>query len=205
MGSRRNQSDATAQEQRASSPGRLLEEFDSVTEEFTPDVASDYFCRSFRWQFWAAVILAILTLPVLLMAMMLVRLTSPGPAIYRQTRVGLHGRLFRLLKIRTMNVDAEASTGAVWTTSLEDPRITPVGRVLRWTHIDELPQLWNVLRGEMALVGPRPERPEFTGMLAQSLPGYLERLVVRPGVTGLAQVNLPADSDVESVAQETPT
>jgi hypothetical protein len=106
------------------------------------------------------------------------------------------------LKIRTMRQDAEAGTGAVWTTSIRDPRITLLGRILRWTHLDELPQLWNVLRGDMVLVGPRPERPEFTGKLARAIPGYLDRLAVLPGITGLAQVNLPADSDLESVRRK---
>ncbi len=163
---------------------------------------SNYFQRAAAWQWWVALILALLVLPVVGFVMLLVRLTSRGPALYRQTRVGLHGRRFELIKVRTMRVDAEVGTGAVWTTSLRDPRITWVGRILRATHIDELPQLWNVLRGEMALVGPRPERPEFTGMLAESLPGYLERLSVLPGVTGLAQVNLPADTDLESVRKK---
>jgi lipopolysaccharide/colanic/teichoic acid biosynthesis glycosyltransferase len=138
----------------------------------------------------------------MLFTMLLVRLTSRGPVIYRQTRVGRSGREFMLFKIRTMRVDAEARTGPVWTTSSRDYRITPLGRVLRMTHLDELPQLWNVIRGEMALVGPRPERPEFTDILAAAIPGYLDRLAVLPGITGFAQINLPPDSDVSSVRRK---
>jgi lipopolysaccharide/colanic/teichoic acid biosynthesis glycosyltransferase len=110
--------------------------------------------------------------------------------------------VFTIYKIRSMRVDSEARTGPIWTTSSRDPRITPVGRILRATHLDELPQLINVLRGEMALVGPRPERPEFAEALADEIPGYLNRLHVLPGVTGLAQVNLPPDSDLNSVRRK---
>ncbi|HEV3004776.1 MAG TPA: sugar transferase, partial [Pirellulales bacterium] len=137
-------------------------------------------------------------LPIMAATIVVVRLTSPGPAIFRQTRVGRHGRTYTMYKIRTMRVDAEAATGPVWT-QLRDPRITPVGRCVRKLHLDEFPQLINVLRGEMALIGPRPERPEFTQKLALALPGYLDRLSVRPGITGLAQINLPPDTDLESV------
>ncbi len=136
--------------------------------------------------------------PVMAATMLVVRLTSPGPAVYTQIRVGRHGRKFTMYKIRTMRVDAEAGTGPVWT-QVHDPRITPVGRWIRKLHLDEFPQLLNVLKGEMALIGPRPERPEFTQRLAVAIPGYLDRLSVRPGITGLAQINLPPDTDLESV------
>jgi lipopolysaccharide/colanic/teichoic acid biosynthesis glycosyltransferase len=116
--------------------------------------------------------------------------------------VGKGGRIFTIYKIRTMRLDAELQTGPVWTTSFRDPRITPVGRLLRWSHLDELPQLYNVVIGEMALVGPRPERPEFAQALADEISGYLDRLLVLPGVTGLAQVNLPPDTNIDSVRRK---
>ena len=146
----------------------------------------------------AALTLLILTLPLLLLAMLLVKLTSRGPALYSQTRLGRNGKPFIIYKIRTMYHECESLTGARWSTP-GDSRITPVGRWLRKTHIDELPQLWNVLRGDMSLIGPRPERPEFVPTLEQAIPLYRERLLVRPGVTGLAQVQLPPDTDLDSV------
>jgi lipopolysaccharide/colanic/teichoic acid biosynthesis glycosyltransferase len=132
---------------------------------------------------------------------LLVRLTSRGPAIYCQTRVGRHGREFKMYKIRTMYEDAESRFGPEWTQK-NDPRITPVGRWLRKLHLDEFPQLLNVLKGEMTLIGPRPERPEFTRVLAKEIPNYLDRLLVAPGITGLAQINLPPDMDLNSVRRK---
>ena len=128
------------------------------------------------------------------------RLTSPGPAIYRQTRVGKSGKPFELLKLRSMIQDAEKD-GPKWAAS-GDRRATPIGRFLRRFHLDELPQLFNVLKGEMALVGPRPERPEFVKELRQRIPEYMGRLRVLPGITGLAQLNLPPDTDLESVRRK---
>lgn len=145
-----------------------------------------------------ALIMLILTLPVMVVAIVLVRLTSRGPAIYRQTRLGLGGRPFTIYKIRTMYRDCERLTGPRWSTP-GDPRVTPIGRILRATHIDELPQIYNILRGEMSLVGPRPERPEIAPDLEKLLPCYRNRLLVPPGVTGLAQVQLAPDTDIESV------
>jgi lipopolysaccharide/colanic/teichoic acid biosynthesis glycosyltransferase len=106
-----------------------------------------------------------------------------------------------MYKVRSMRLDAEAKSGPVWTTT-NDPRVTRVGRFIRMLHLDEFPQLINVLRGEMALIGPRPERPEFVELLARDIPGYLDRLSVRPGITGLAQINLPPDSDLDSVRRK---
>jgi lipopolysaccharide/colanic/teichoic acid biosynthesis glycosyltransferase len=139
--------------------------------------------------------------PIILLTMLVVRLTSRGPAIFRQARVGLNGRIFVMYKIRTMRLDAESATGPVWAQK-NDPRVTPVGRWIRRLHLDEFPQLINVIKGEMALIGPRPERPEFTQKLAIAIPGYLDRLLVRPGVTGLAQINLPPDTDLDSVRRK---
>jgi lipopolysaccharide/colanic/teichoic acid biosynthesis glycosyltransferase len=146
----------------------------------------------------AAAVLLLIGLPIMAVLVVLVRLTSRGPGIFRQVRVGKDGRQFLMYKIRTMRQDAEAATGPVWTQT-SDPRVTRLGRLLRKLHLDELPQLFNVLRGEMSLIGPRPERPEFVRVLAEAIPGYTARLAVRPGVTGLAQVNLPPDSDLDSV------
>jgi lipopolysaccharide/colanic/teichoic acid biosynthesis glycosyltransferase len=140
-------------------------------------------------------------LPMIVLMVLLVRCTSRGPGIFRQLRVGQRGRKFTIYKIRTMRCDAEAASGPVWTQA-HDPRITWVGKVLRKLHLDELPQLLNVLRGEMSLIGPRPERPEFVHVLAEAIPGYLNRLAVPPGVTGLAQLNLPPDTDLDSVRRK---
>jgi lipopolysaccharide/colanic/teichoic acid biosynthesis glycosyltransferase len=148
-----------------------------------------------------ALTLLIMSAPVVLLAALVVKLTSRGPALYRQTRVGLDGRHFVLLKLRTMKHDAEADTGPVWSTE-NDCRVTAVGSLLRRTHIDEFPQLFNVLRGEMSLVGPRPERPEFVAKLDWEVPYYRERLKVRPGITGLAQLRLRSDTSLESVRQK---
>jgi lipopolysaccharide/colanic/teichoic acid biosynthesis glycosyltransferase len=148
-----------------------------------------------------ALALLIVSAPVVLVAALLVKLSSRGPALYRQTRVGLDGRHFVLLKLRTMKHNAEADTGPVWSTE-NDGRVTAVGSLLRRTHIDEFPQLFNVLRGEMSLVGPRPERPEFVAKLDWEIPYYRERLKVRPGITGLAQLRLRADTSLESVRQK---
>ncbi len=129
-----------------------------------------------------------LSIPFMIVAAIAVRWSSPGPVIFRQKRLGRDRQPFELLKLRTMVVDAESSTGAVLA-SPEDPRITPVGRFLRRSRFDEVPQLLNVLRGEMSLVGPRPERPSFVAQFIDEIPGYIERFAMPPGLTGLAQVN----------------
>jgi len=149
-------------------------------------------------EFPLALVISMFALPIVALAAVATKLTSRGPCFFRQTRVGRNGREFRVWKIRTMVMDAEALTGPVWSVT-GDPRITPLGHFLRATHIDEFPQLLNVLRGEMSLVGPRPERPEFVVQLEWQLDNYRQRLNVRPGITGLAQMLLPPDSDTESV------
>ena len=146
--------------------------------------------------------LLLITAPIIGLLILLVRLTSKGPGLYRQVRVGKDGRIFVMYKIRSMVADAEIGTGPVWTQGSNDPRITSIGTLLRKSHLDELPQLLNVVRGEMALFGPRPERPELVHVLADSIPEYWDRLAVRPGITGLAQINLPPDSDIESVRRK---
>ena len=151
--------------------------------------------------FALAAVLIVLAAPVMLLTALAVKLTSRGPVLYSQTRVGKNGRPFTLYKIRTMILDCEKASGVRWSTP-GDPRITPIGAFLRKTHLDELPQLWNVLRGDMSLVGPRPERPEFTPALERAIPHYRDRLGVRPGVTGLAQVQLPPDTDLASVRRK---
>ena len=148
--------------------------------------------------FVAALALGVAALPVIALSALIVKLTSRGPAFYTQTRVGRGGRLFTIYKVRTMVHNCESLTGPRWSIP-GDPRVTAFGWFLRKTHLDELPQLLNVLRGEMSLIGPRPERPEFIPELERALPAYGQRLEVRPGVTGLAQVQLPADTDLHSV------
>ena len=158
-----------------------------------------------RWKRWIdctiAIVLLAATTPIILLSIAVVRLTSSGPGIYSQTRMGLNRRPFTIYKIRTMAHNCEAATGARWATA-NDARATLVGRFLRNAHLDELPQLWNVLRGDMTLVGPRPERPEIVEKIEPFVPGYGVRLTVLPGVTGLAQVQLPADRDLESVRRK---
>jgi len=154
---------------------------------------SAYIGIKFCVEWMLSLLMLVCLSPVLLLLGVLVRATSRGPALYAQTRLGLGGRRYRIYKLRTMVHDAESATGPVWASLSGDARVTPLGRVLRSTHLDELPQLWNVLRGEMGLIGPRPERPEIAGRIERKVPGYGGRLAVRPGVTGLAQMLLPAD------------
>jgi lipopolysaccharide/colanic/teichoic acid biosynthesis glycosyltransferase len=137
----------------------------------------------------------VICLPFLPLIFLAVRISSPGPVFFSQTRVGRRGRLFTIYKFRTMRTDAEAN-GAVWAAK-DDARVTPIGRFMRKIRIDEIPQLWNVLRGDMAFVGPRPERPEFVQWLSQEIPYYDLRHMIRPGVTGWAQVRYRYGASLE--------
>ena len=136
-----------------------------------------------------------LTAPVIALFAILVKLDSRGPAFFRQIRVGLYGQNFEVIKLRSMRTDAEAN-GAQWATQ-NDPRVTRLGRFIRKVRIDELPQTWSVLKGEMSFVGPRPERPEFVAGLEEQLTYYAERHMVKPGITGWAQVNYPYGASIE--------
>lgn len=168
----------------------------------------------------AAVALLLLS-PVFLIIAVLIKLDSRGPVFYQQVRVGLDrrsrppeedsvgrrvsdigGKPFEILKFRTMTVDAEEESGPVWAKGNSDPRVTRVGRFLRRTRLDEIPQFWNVVKGEMSIVGPRPERPAFVQQLREEIEGYPLRQKVPPGITGWAQVNQPPDRSVEDVRQK---
>ncbi len=152
-------------------------------------------------EFLAAIVILVFATPIMVVAAIAVKLTSRGPIFYSQTRLGRNGRPYSIYKFRSMQHNCEKLSGPCWSTA-GDPRVTRVGNFLRRTHIDELPQLWNVLRGDMSLVGPRPERPEFIPRLEEVMPLYRNRLLVRPGVTGLAQVQLPPDTDILSVRRK---
>jgi len=149
----------------------------------------------------SSIIGLLLSLPLLPFVALAIKLTSPGPLIYKQKRVGKDGTVFYCYKFRTMRADAEADTGATWATD-DDPRITRVGRFLRAARLDEIPQLWNVLKGDMSLVGPRPERPEFVEGLAREIPLYHLRHAIRPGITGWAQVRYRYGSSVEDAKEK---
>jgi sugar transferase (PEP-CTERM system associated) len=199
--------------------GVTFDHLASVYEELTGKIAvenlrpswlifSDGFRKSHRLQamkraldLLAAGVGLVLAAPLMAILAVAVKLTSPGPALYRQQRVGQQGRVFTVYKFRSMRQDAEAATGAVWAQKNDD-RVTAIGRFVRRTRLDELPQLWNVLIGDMSLVGPRPERPEFVSQLSQQIPFYGQRHVVRPGLTGWAQVRYTYGSSVEDAMEK---
>ncbi len=150
------------------------------------------------------IILMIMSVPMLMLCGLLVKIASRGPVFFTQVRVGKNGKLFRMFKLRTMWTDAEAQTGAVWAAD-NDPRVIPICRWMRRSHMDELPQLLNVIRGEMSLVGPRPERPEILAELEKTYPDIRKRLVVKPGITGLAQVRHGYDKGTDAVRHKLAT
>jgi lipopolysaccharide/colanic/teichoic acid biosynthesis glycosyltransferase len=158
--------------------------------------AKPYFDRA------AGIMLFAVFAPVIAVCALLVKLTSRGPVFYTQERVGKNGCIFRIIKLRTMRIDAEDQSGPAWSSGRSDPRTTQLGRVLRATHLDELPQLFNVIRGEMSLVGPRPERPYFVDKLRKEIPEYAVRLTVKPGITGLAQIRAGADRELRDVRRK---
>jgi sugar transferase (PEP-CTERM system associated) len=199
--------------------GVAFDHLASVYEEYTGKIAIEnlrpswfIFSSGFRksrvlstgkvaLDFVLAMLGLVLTLPLMAIIAVAVKLTSPGPALYHQQRVGRQGRIFTVHKFRTMRTDAEAETGPVWA-SHGDQRITPLGRWLRRTRLDELPQLWNVLKGDMSFVGPRPERPEFVTELTRQIPYYGQRHTVRPGITGWAQVRYTYGASIEDALQK---
>ncbi|MGN6279058.1 MAG: TIGR03013 family XrtA/PEP-CTERM system glycosyltransferase [Sphingomonas sp.] len=149
----------------------------------------------------ASLTLLILALPLILITALAIKLESKGPAFYRQRRVGLYNQGFDIVKLRSMRQDAEVAGKAVWAEK-DDPRITRIGRIIRKLRIDELPQTWSVLKGEMSFVGPRPERPQFVDDLEQQLPYYAERHMVKPGITGWAQINYPYGASIDDSRQK---
>ena len=196
--------------------GVLFDHLASVYEEYTGKIALEHlrpswlvFSAGFRkTRAWlvtkrlcdvaASIAGLVLSLPLTIATAIVVKLDSPrDPVLYHQERVGLNGAPFTIHKFRTMRRDAEANTGPVWSAGDDDPRITQVGRFLRKSRLDEIPQLWNVLRGDMSLIGPRPERPAFVEMLTRQIPFYGQRHIVKPGVTGWAQVRYAYGASVE--------
>lgn len=148
-----------------------------------------------------ATAMLLMTLPLMLLVAILIKLDSAGPVLYRQERVGLRGKPFSIFKFRSMHIDAEAGGRPLWA-AVGDPRVTRVGRFIRYTRIDELPQLLNVLRGEMSLIGPRPERPYFVEKLAAAISFYTMRHYVKPGITGWAQVNASYGASIEDAREK---
>ena len=147
-----------------------------------------------------AVVIGLISLLFYPLIILLIKTTSAGPIFYKQKRVGWAGKTFEIIKFRTMKKDAEKETGAVWASN-DDPRITKVGRFMRKTRIDELPQLWNILKGQMAFIGPRAERPEFNESL-KDIPFYEERYLIKPGLSGWAQINFRYGSSVADTAEK---
>ncbi len=210
----RRQTLPTAELLRCRLGGIAVREREEIFEQITGRIAvaamrPSYliFNEGFRRHPWAALmkrmvdiflaaLIFLLTWPLMILTAIAVKLDSPGPALFKQERIGQDGRPFVLMKFRSMRADAEKLTGAVWATE-DDPRITRCGRFIRKTRLDELPQLFNVMRGQMSLVGPRPERDPFVRELAERIPYYHQRHIVKPGLTGWAQINYPYGNTVE--------
>ena len=201
--------------------GVLFDHLASVYEEYTGKIALEnlrpswlVFSTGFRktkglmlmkrvFDIVASVAGLILAAPLMLLSALLLKIESPrDPILYHQVRVGLNGQPFTIHKFRSMRSDAEAKSGPVWSAGDQDPRITAVGRFMRKTRLDEIPQLWNVLAGDMSLIGPRPERPAFVEQLTQQIPFYGQRHVVKPGVTGWAQVRYTYGASVEDAIEK---
>jgi sugar transferase (PEP-CTERM system associated) len=200
--------------------GVTFEHLASVFEEYTGKIAVEnlrpswlIFSDGFRktrllaaskrlLDITAALIGVVLAAPVMALVAIAIRLTSAGPVCYHQRRIGQYGRIFVLHKFRSMRADAEAETGPVWAAKHGDARVTPIGQWLRRFRLDELPQLWNVLRGDMSFVGPRPERPEFISELTHQIAFYGQRHIVRPGLTGWAQVRYTYGASTEDALQK---
>ena len=168
---------------------------------FTPFLGKTYLQLRPLMDYGISFIGLLIASPVLIVTGIAIKITSSGPVFYTQVRVGKDGCLFNIIKFRTMRADAEFQTGPVWTKK-NDPRITTIGRFLRETHIDELPQLINVLKGDMGIIGPRPERPHFVDMLNDEIHGYSRRLSVKPGITGLAQCYCEPDETIRDVKRK---
>ncbi len=184
---------------------RAIEPSDAYEEHWTFHAFAN---RTVMWRVMkraldlaVAVLLFVLTSPILLAVTVAVKLSSPGPILYRQMRIGLNGRPFVMYKFRSMRVDAETGRAPQWAAQ-RDPRATYVGRWLRQFHLDELPQLFNILRGDMSFVGPRPERPEFVEILTKRVPCYRIRHAVKPGLTGWAQINYPYGASIEDARRK---
>lgn len=182
--------------------GAAAGEVEQRTREASQSIRpSRYFTFKPTAECVVTVALGLVALPVMAIIALAILVSDGRPVFYRQSRVGREGRPFRIWKFRTMRRDAEQQTGPVWSCKADD-RVTPLGRWLRLSHADELPQIINVLSGEMSLVGPRPERPEFVRQLAREVPNYTQRLQVRPGITGLAQLVLGYDQCVADVRRK---
>lgn len=186
---------------RAPEPSTLVMLFTGLCGMVVSFVRKTYAAIKRVFDFAAAIVGIILLSPLFLVTAILIKLTSKGPIIYTQTRVGKDGQLFKIYKFRTMRTDAEKGTGAIWAAEKDD-RVIPVGNFLRKAHIDEIPQFFNILKGDMSLIGPRPERPEFVEKLKAQIPDYEKRLGVKPGLTGLAQVRHRYDRNLQDVKKK---
>ncbi len=179
----------------------LVETFKPINFKEISDKKNEYesFRRCFDLVF--SICLLILTAPLSIMVAILVKLSSPGPVLHKQQRLTLNGKRFTMYKFRTMRKNAENLTGAVWAKKM-DPRVTKLGRLLRKTRLDEIPQLVNIINGDMTLIGPRPERPEMAAKLEKHFPNFSRRLEVKAGLTGLAQVSNGYASDIKSYSKK---